>query len=76
MADTARQASLQTSVHRTITREEVIAWSLRGTRDETIIDRIECSGTVFHLTTSDELRLREAGVSDDVVKAMKMTAAN
>jgi hypothetical protein len=62
--------------HRPISSNEVIAWSLRGTRDEVIIDRIECSGTVFHLTASDELHLRDAGVSADVVRAMKATTAN
>ena len=57
-----------------ITSDDVAAWSRKGTRDEVIIDRIERSGTVFHLTAADEDTLRGQGVSDDVVRAMKETA--
>lgn len=58
---------------RHVTKEDVIAWSSRGDRDEAIIDRIEHSGTVFRLSARDENDLRDAGVSDEVIRAMKAT---
>jgi len=56
-----------------IARNDIVAWSRQGTGDEVIIDRIERSSTVFHLTAADEDSLRSQGVSDDVVRAMKET---
>ena len=38
-----------------------------------IIDRIHRSGTTFHLSATDENELRDAGVSEEVVRAMKDT---
>lgn len=70
---TAGISSIELS-RRPVTRQQVIAWTNRGLRDEVIIDRIACSGTIFHLSTSDELNLRDAGVSSDVVRAMRATA--
>jgi uncharacterized protein YcfJ len=57
-----------------VTTTDVVSWSQRGTRDEEIIDRINRTGTVFHLTAADENRLRDAGVSEMVIRAMKDTA--
>jgi hypothetical protein len=57
-----------------ITKRDVIKWTSRGTRDDVIIDRIERSGAVFHLTPSDEQDLRDAGVSEMVIQDMKATA--
>ncbi len=68
----ARQA--QTPQYATVTKQDVTVWASRGVRDEIIIDRIQRSGTVFHLTAADENQLRDAGVSDEVVRAMKNTA--
>lgn len=59
---------------RPITLEQVKAWSARGVREQVIIERIERSGTVFHLTAADESDLYEAGVSDAVIRAMRDTA--
>jgi surface antigen len=56
-----------------ITRDDIVAWSRQGAGDEVIIDRIERSGSVFHLTAADEDTLRDQGVSDDVLRAMKET---
>ena len=64
------------SQSRPVSREDVIAWTVRGTRDQIIIERITTSGTTFHLNTADELTLRDAGVSEDVVRVMKATAWN
>jgi uncharacterized membrane protein YebE (DUF533 family) len=58
----------------TITEADVINWTSCGTRDGVIIDRIERSGTVFHLAYADEQDLRDAGVSEVVIQEMKATA--
>ncbi len=58
----------------TISKKDIIQWTDRGTKDEVIIDRIDRSDTVFYLTAADENELRDAGVSEDVIRAMKDTA--
>jgi hypothetical protein len=57
-----------------ITREDVIEWTRRGDRDEQIIDRIDRSSAVIRLSARDENDLRDAGVSEGVIRAMKDTA--
>jgi uncharacterized protein YcfJ len=57
-----------------VQQADVIAWTNDGVKDEMIIDRIERSGSVFRLTAADENKLRDAGVSEEVVRAMKNTA--
>lgn len=57
-----------------ITQRDVIEWNSRGVRDDVIIDRIERSGQTFRLTGADENALRDAGVSERVIRAMKNTA--
>jgi 5'-3' exoribonuclease 2 len=57
-----------------ITKRDVVKWTQRGTRDDVIIDRIERSGTVFHLSRGDEQDLRDAGVSEMVIQEMRATA--
>jgi uncharacterized protein YcfJ len=59
---------------RRVTKKDVIKWTKDGVKDEIIIDRIDRSGTVFRMTAADENDLRDAGVSEDVVRAMKNTA--
>ena len=66
--------SLSTPQARPISREEIIEWSIRGFSDDMIIDRIDRSNCAFHLSASEEIHLRDAGVSDEVVRAMKATA--
>ncbi len=56
------------------TTPDVNKCTSRGTRDDVIIDRIERSGTVYHLTRSDEQDLRDAGVSEMVIQEMRETA--
>jgi hypothetical protein len=58
----------------TVTKADVIEWTRRGDRDDLVIDRIERSGTVFHLSSRDENQLRDAGVGEEVIRAMKDTA--
>jgi hypothetical protein len=57
-----------------ISKRDVIEWNSRGVKDEIIIDRIERSGQVFRLTAADENELRDEGVSESVIRAMKDTA--
>jgi hypothetical protein len=57
-----------------LTKSEVIAWTDQGVRDDIIIDRIERSGTVFRLSAADQNDLRDHGVSESVIRAMKDTA--
>jgi hypothetical protein len=56
-----------------VTQQDIIRWSVRGDSDDVIIDRLQQSPAIFHLGTSDEIRLRDAGVSDEVIRAMKAT---
>jgi len=57
-----------------VTKDDVIGWSSRGMRDSEVIDRVDRSGTIFHLTAADENQLRDAGVSEEVIREMKDTA--
>jgi uncharacterized protein YcfJ len=57
-----------------VTKRDVIQWTARGTRDDVIMDRIDRSGTVFHLSRDDEQDLRDAGVSEMVIQEMRATA--
>ena len=57
-----------------VTKDDVIYWAGRGDRDDLIIDRIQQSGAVFQLSSRDENDLRDAGVSEDVIREMKASA--
>jgi hypothetical protein len=57
-----------------ITSADVIRWTARGVRDDIIIDRVERSPSIFHLTAADENRLHDKGVSEAVILEMKATA--
>lgn len=57
-----------------VSQEDVVAWTSRGVRDSEIMDRIDRSGTVFHLSAADENHLRDSGVSESVIRDMKDTA--
>jgi hypothetical protein len=57
----------------TVTRDDVIEWTRKGVKTEVIVDRIERSGQVFVVTAADENMMRDAGVSPDVILAMKRT---
>ncbi|HEY7090018.1 MAG TPA: glycine zipper domain-containing protein [Tepidisphaeraceae bacterium] len=59
-----------------VTKDEVISMSQRGVRDEVIIDRIERSRTIFHLTAADLTDMRDRGVSESVIRAMEDTSVS
>jgi|ERR1700733_1791214 len=54
-----------------ISKADVIDWTQRGVSDDVIIDRIQRSGTVFHLTAADENDLRDHDVSEAVIRVMR-----
>jgi hypothetical protein len=54
-----------------VTKDDVIDWTQRGLSDETIIDRIERSGSSFHLNAADVNELRDRGVSSSVLALMR-----
>src|SRR4051794_34047102 len=56
-----------------VTRDDVLRWSKDGVKDDVIIDRIERSGSTFRLTATDESSLRDANVSEEVIRSMKRT---
>src|SRR5450432_822020 len=57
-----------------VTKADVVHWTQRGMSDDVIIDRIERSETVFHLTAADENELRDRGVSESVIRVMRDTS--
>jgi hypothetical protein len=59
-----------------VSQSDVIGWTVRGVSDDVILDRIGHARSTFHLSAGDEMRLRDAGVSDDVIRAMKATVWN
>ncbi|HEV8605657.1 MAG TPA: glycine zipper domain-containing protein [Tepidisphaeraceae bacterium] len=72
--DYRSQPARSTATTDGVTRDDVIRWSKDGVKDEVIIDRIQRSGTTFSMTASDESALRDANVSEDVMRAMKNSA--
>ena len=59
-----------------VSQSDVFGWTVRGVSDDVILDRIGRARSTFHLSAGDEIRLRDAGVSDDVIRAMKATVWN
>jgi uncharacterized protein YcfJ len=70
-SDYRSQPARSTATTDGVSRDDVIRWSKDGVKDDVIIDRIQRSGTTFSLTPTDETALRDANVSEDVVRAMK-----
>ena len=54
-----------------ITKQDVITWTQQGTQEAIIVDRVQRSGTRMTLTAADETQLRDAGVRDSVIRALK-----
>jgi hypothetical protein len=53
-----------------VTVRDVIEWTSQGVSDDVIIWRIEHSNGVFRLTAANEVQLRDASVSDQVIHAI------
>lgn len=71
--DRAYRDSTRYQTRAAVTRDDVVEWARRGDSDDAIIDRIERSGTVFRLSSRDENYLRDHGVSEEVIRAMRDT---
>ena len=63
------------AVERQLSRAEIVTMSRRGVPDDVIIDGIQQSRSVFHLTANDENQLRDQGVSEQVIGVMRQTGA-
>jgi hypothetical protein len=68
------QTEITRARHERLSSEQVATWAQQGTRDDIIIDRIERAQTIFRLSAADEQSLRQQGVSEDVICAMRETA--
>ena len=53
-----------------VTLDEVIAMKQAGLSDQVMIDRLRATGQIFELTPEQQNQLRQAGVSDNVVRQM------
>lgn len=53
-----------------ITMRDVIEWTAQGVNGEVIVWRIEHSDAVFRLTAANEVQLRDACVSNQVIHAL------
>jgi hypothetical protein len=56
-----------------LTQADVISMVKAGLTDEDVMRRIDASGTVFHLSGDDVVRLRKEGLSDRLVTFMMDT---
>jgi hypothetical protein len=64
-------ASLNTfAQEETLTNEEVISLSKAGLNNSIIVDKIRTSKSKFDLSTDALIKLKKAGISDDIVGAM------
>jgi uncharacterized protein YcfJ len=71
---TEREYDRRHSSEQWVSKADVIDWTQRGVSDDVIIDRIQRSGTVFHLTAADENDLRDHDVSEQVIRVMRDSA--
>lgn len=67
----APPAAVGAQPNQAITNNDIIRWTQSGVQEAVIIDRIERSGTRFNLTAADERQLRDAGVSEAVIQAIR-----
>jgi hypothetical protein len=64
----------QAAQRQAIGKQDVVDMTHNGTSDDIIINQIQTSGTVFHLSGSEVIWLQQSGVHDCVIKAMQATA--
>lgn len=67
-------APMPVAAKQSMTLADVVRLSKRGIADDIIIRQMEITGTVFHLSVDDILHLNEQKVSDDVIRAMQVSA--
>ena len=59
-----------------VSQSDVLKWVARGTADDVILDRIQHAPNAIRLSAGQEMQLHEAGVTDEVIRAMKATVWN
>ncbi len=64
---------VQTAIAVTLTVDDVIDLLLAGVSEETILQAVEESESVFHLSVDDIIDLRQAGASDDLIRELMDT---
>ena len=69
----ARRPAAKGEAAEAVTVDTVIEWWNDGETEEDIIGRINNSDAEFRLTAKDEVRLRDEGVSDEVIRQIKQT---
>ncbi len=65
----ARSSSAAQPASQRVTSADVMQWSRQGVKDDIIIDRIQRGGS--SMRSGDERAMRDAGVGEDVIRAMK-----
>jgi hypothetical protein len=58
----------------TVGPRDVIRWSRDGRTDEQILQMLEDCRAIMPLTAADENHLRDAGVSETVIEALKVSS--
>ena len=54
----------------TLTKRQIMAMAKAGVGDEAILEQIERTGAAFDLSADDLIKLKQVGVSEQVIKAM------
>ena len=70
----SRSLQIGTQSAPVVTQEQVLRWHAQGTPPEIILDRLQTSTSVFQLTAAEENRLRDAGISEYIIRVMKDSA--
>jgi len=59
-----------TSTVKPMTMDDVKSLTREGLSDSVIIDQLQATGSIFHLSNSDLIDLKKAGVGEKVIRAM------
>jgi len=66
----ASAAGVTSAALTAVTMSDVMNWTAQGVSDDDIIARIEHSDVIFRLTAADEVQMRDARVSNQVIHAI------
>ena len=70
-----RQMARADAEHRAMGLQDVVALTKSGTSDQIIINQINTSGTIYHLSGAEIQWLHDSGVHDPVIETMQATAS-
>ncbi len=68
-------AAQQQAQRRALGLQDVVTLTQNGTSDQIIINEINTSGTVYHLSGDEIVWLKQNGVHDCVIESMQATAS-